>query len=92
MLTDQQSTVESTRARVNDKALTLCRKISDVRLRRQVIIFRYLKQMGNKTVSYLLLGKQSDNCSSIVEKIWENVTLGLWPLATVSLIFSDLTT
>ena len=49
-----------------------------------------LKQLpiGNKTVISRLLGKQSNHCPSVVEKILETVALGLQPLATVSQIFS----
>ena len=47
-----------------------------------------LKQLGNKTVISRLLGEQSNNCPSVVEKIWETVALCLWPLATVSQIFT----
>ena len=49
-----------------------------------------LKQLpiGNKTVISRLLGKQSNHCPSVVEKILETVALGLQPLSTVSQIFS----
>ena len=49
--------------------------------------FGDLKQLGNKTVISRLLGEKSNNCPSVVEKICENVALGLRPLATVFQIY-----